>query len=152
MRLRQTRWLLFGLVGLAAIVTVSRQWPLRLVKVSGTSMVPTLLPGDRLVVVRRLGGVVPGDLVLAPDPRAPSRVLVKRVARVAGGSVDLAGEEPGASTDSRVFGSVPLGAVRERVVYRYYPPDRAGRLGRPARAVSDRRAAADRLACRPPGR
>src|SRR5579863_4076563 len=51
----------------------------RRVVVEGTSMLPTLAPGDRLVLVR-CARPAPGDLVAVPDPRDPARVLVKRVA------------------------------------------------------------------------
>lgn len=99
------------------------------VVVAGTSMVPTLLPGDRLLV-RRTRRVRPGDLVVVPDPRLPDRVMVKRAARVDDGEVELVGDNQGASTDSRTFGWVPLRTVRGRAVYRYAPPERAGRLPR----------------------
>ena len=56
------------------------------VEVDGESMAPTLLDGDRLVVLPRpCGAPVPtggGDVVAVPDPRDPVRMLVKRVASV----------------------------------------------------------------------
>ena len=97
-------------------------------------MRPTLLPGDRLVVVRpwrrRLR---PGDVVALRDPRQPARLMVKRVAAVdrATGDLTVAGDDPAASTDSRHFGPVPSALVRGRVVYRYAPPERAGAMLRP---------------------
>jgi nickel-type superoxide dismutase maturation protease len=97
------------------------------VVVAGTSMVPTLLPGDRLLV-RRTRRVRLGDLVVVPDPRDPDRVVVKRAAAVGAGRVEVAGDNPAASTDSREFGSVPRSSIQARAVYRYFPPDRAGRL------------------------
>jgi signal peptidase I len=95
--------------------------------VTGDSMVPTLQPGDRLLVVvaRR---VRPGQLVVVPDPRLPARRLVKRVTSVGPTSVCVQGDNDGASTDSRHFGPLPRTAVRGRVVYRYAPPARAGRV------------------------
>jgi len=110
---------------------------LRRVVVEGGSMAPTLLDGDRLVVLVRPWGppAVPlvGDIVAAPDPRCPDRVLVKRVTRVdrGAGSIELRGDAPDASTDSRDFGPVPLASVIGRVVHRYGPPGRSGPLGRP---------------------
>jgi len=98
------------------------------VAVTGDSMRPTLLPGDRLLVVgRRLR---PGALVAIRDPRDPERVLVKRVLAIDrdADSVDVAGDNAAASTDSRVFGPVPLGLVVGRVRWRYWPPSRQGRL------------------------
>ena len=96
------------------------------VAVEGDSMLPTLLPGDRLVVVRRRQAR-PGDLVTVPDPRHPTRVMVKRVARVGPAGVVVRGDNPHASTDSRRFGPVPTASVRGRVVYRYFPEHRRGR-------------------------
>jgi len=99
----------------------------RRVVVEGTSMLPTLAPGDRLVLVR-CARPAPGDLVAVPDPRDPARVLVKRVAAVDGDRVELRGDNPARSTDSRAFGSVPVAALRGRVVRRYAPAGRRGRV------------------------
>jgi nickel-type superoxide dismutase maturation protease len=106
-----------------------RPW-LDAVEVRGDSMVPGLLPGDRLLIESRSlrrRAPRPGEIVVAADPREPSRELVKRVASVdeAAGLVLLAGDAPGASTDSRTFGALPLAAVRWRAVARYWPLRRA---------------------------
>ncbi len=95
-------------------------------------MAPALLAGDRLLVERRtFEGRAPfvGEVVLAPDPREPSRELIKRVAAVdlEAGVAELRGDAPEASTDSRVFGAVPLASIRWRAVARYWPLPRAGR-------------------------
>jgi nickel-type superoxide dismutase maturation protease len=95
------------------------------VVVEGTSMRPTLEPGDRLLVVRT-GRVRRGDLVAVTDPRYPGRLLVKRAAAVNGGWVELRGDNAGASTDSREFGAVPVSEVRGRAVRRYAPSHRRG--------------------------
>jgi nickel-type superoxide dismutase maturation protease len=102
---------------------------LRRLVVEGESMRPTLLPGDRVVAVgwRRPR---PGELVAAHDPRVADRILVKRVVSVDPiDGVTVAGDNPDASTDSRVFGVIPWSSVVGRVVYRYSPSDRAGRVG-----------------------
>ena len=103
------------------------------VEVRGGSMAPTLLPGDRLLVesstfAKRSPRA--GELVLAPDPRDRTRELVKRVAAAdpEAGTLELRGDAPGASTDSRAFGAVPSDSVQWRVLARYWPPSRAGRL------------------------
>ena len=93
--------------------------------VTGMSMAPTLLPGDRLVVVRCLR-LRPGELVAVADPREPGRLLVKRVSAVSNGLVELRGDNAGQSTDSRVFGRVSRRTVRGRVLRRYAPPARRG--------------------------
>ena len=93
-------------------------------------MRPTLEPGDRLVVWAP-GAVRTGDLIAVRDPRNPARTVVKRVAAVGGEGVTVVGDNPGASTDSRTFGPVPPGLVRGRVLYRYWPEARRGRILRP---------------------
>jgi signal peptidase I len=90
-------------------------------------MEPTLLAGDRLLVV---GGLVPrpGDVAAIRDPVLPGRTWVKRVVWRSGSELSVRGDNPGASTDSRQVGPVPLENVVGRAVYRYHPLDRAGRL------------------------
>ena len=98
-------------------------------------MVPTLLPGDRVIVLRGLGPLRPtirvGDLVAVMDPRDNGRIMVKRVAEPAGSGVTVQGDNEAASTDSRHFGPVDPGAICGRVIYRYHPEGRRGRLGPP---------------------
>lgn len=95
------------------------------VEVEGDSMSPALLPGDRLLVEafsfsRRTPRV--GEIVLAADPREPSRELVKRVVEVsARGELVVRGDAADRSTDSREFGPLPGDAVRWRAVLRYAP-------------------------------
>lgn len=123
-------------VALVALVAAAAGWGLARavgrVVVEGTSMAPAFLPGDRLVVLARplgaAGWPVPGTVVAVVDPRDPDRVLVKRVASVdrAAGTLEVAGDDPGASTDSRTFGPVPKDSVLGRVVYRYAPGGRTG--------------------------
>lgn len=106
--------------------------PLGRLRVAGESMVPALLPGDRVLVWRGLGPLRPpirvGDLVAVVDPRSPDRVMVKRVAGRAGTEVFVQGDNEEASTDSRQFGPVAAAAIWGRVVYRYLPEERRGRL------------------------
>jgi signal peptidase I len=92
-------------------------------------MAPSLLPGDRLLVARP-GRLRTGDIVAFPDPREPTRLLVKRVWTVTDAGVDVRGDNAGASTDSRTFGLVAREAVIGRAVYRYEPRRRAGALAR----------------------
>ena len=116
-----------GLLAVAALVAAAAVAHERLA-VQGASMIPTLRPGDRLVVRRWPRRLAPGALVVVTDPRDPLRLMVKRVAAVHGDAVTLLGDNPAASTDSRTWGPVPARAVRGRVVYRYAPAERTGRL------------------------
>jgi len=90
-------------------------------------MEPTLLAGDHVVVLG-FGRFRPGDLVAVRDPEHPDLVLVKRVVDVGADGVALAGDNAARSRDSRHFGLVEPRAILGRVVYRYSPPRRAGRL------------------------
>jgi nickel-type superoxide dismutase maturation protease len=120
--------------GAAALATlVGRSFDV--VEVRGRSMTPALWAGDRLLVLPLRRAPRAGEIVLAPDPRDPSRELVKRVAAVSGGAVTLRGDNPAASTDARTFGSVPVERIRWRVVARTWPPGRIGRVSRSSAAL-----------------
>ena len=91
-------------------------------------MQPTLVPGDRLLLLRtrRVGA---GDVVVLPDPGHPGRMVVKRVVAATPAGLTVRGDNRAASTDSRQFGEVSRASVRGRVVYRYFPDSRRGRIG-----------------------
>jgi nickel-type superoxide dismutase maturation protease len=112
------------LVAIAAFVA-ARRW-LDVVEVRGRSMAPSLLPGDRLLVLRLRRPPRVGEIVLAPDPREPRRELIKRVKGVGPAGVTLRGDNPATSTDARAFGPVDAATVRWRAVLRYWPPSRPG--------------------------
>lgn len=113
-----------GGASVAAALLATR---LRRFEVEGTSMRPTFEPGDRVLAVRTTR-VRPGQIVVVPDPREPARLVVKRVVAATPLTVTVRGDNPPASTDSRAFGDVRTGDVRGRVVYRYSPPPRRGRV------------------------
>jgi nickel-type superoxide dismutase maturation protease len=115
------------------VVTVAMlMLALRRLEIVGESMRPTLEAGDRLLVLRFVPPRV-GDLVALPDPRRADRMMVKRVAAVEGATVTVLGDNSRASTDSRHFGPVARRLVSGRVVYRYAPESRRGRVGHRAR-------------------
>ena len=120
-----THWTTTVLTVVGALARV-RGLPRRVV-VDGSSMSPTLEAGDRLLVVPN-AILRPGQVVALRDPRLRGRILVKRIGSVSSAGVEVLGDNPGASTDSRHFGPVPTSAVLGRVVYRYHPPDRSGRI------------------------
>jgi nickel-type superoxide dismutase maturation protease len=91
------------------------------VLVQGPSMLPTLSPGDCLLVRRVPGGrpVRPGDVVVATFPSRPDLLVVKRAVRRHEGGWEVRGDNPAVQDDSRRYGpAVVLG----RVVLRWWPP------------------------------
>ena len=113
------------------LVHLGRSWRAR-VAVVGSSMEPTLTPGDWLLVdprAYRRRTPRPGQLVVAPDPRQPTRDLVKRIAALdLDGRLLLAGDASDASTDSRTFGAIEPASVRGRPWFRVRPLARFGRI------------------------
>jgi len=100
------------------------------VAVRGHSMEPALREGDWLLVIPPRRAPRKGDVVLVRDPREKARLLLKRVAAVTGEGVVVAGDHVDHSTDSRVFGALPLNDVVGRAAFRYAPLTRIGPLGR----------------------
>ena len=96
-------------------------------------MLPALRPGDCLLVDPDgfdQGRPAAGDLVVVPDPRLTERWLVKRVWAVdPDGRLDVRGDSPAASTDSRTFGAVDPATIVGRPWLRYWPIRRGGRVG-----------------------
>lgn len=108
-------------------------------RVSSRSMQPTLQPGDR-VIADRLAYVwrrpVTGELTVFVFR---GRVLVKRIAAVAGertadgrvvppGHVYVLGDNAAHSLDSRRFGPVPVNDLIGPLCWRLYPWQRVGSL------------------------
>jgi signal peptidase I len=116
--------------------------------VLGGSMEPTLSPGDRVLVdvwSYRQRAPRPGEIALFRGPLPGERVLIKRAAPLPRGKwpvvrgslwpgggaasgevVWVRGDNESHSVDSRSFGPVPRDRIRGRVVFRYWPPSRAG--------------------------
>jgi nickel-type superoxide dismutase maturation protease len=133
--MRRSRGLLRPLVAcLVLVALLAIRGRLDVVEVRGRSMLPALRPGDRLVALRLRRAPRAGDVVLAPDPRDPSRELVKRIVAVHASGVTLRGDNPDFSTDARIFGAIPADRIRWRIVARYWPIGRAG-LIRPIAAM-----------------
>ena len=100
--------------------------PLGRVVVSGPSMAPALRDGE-ILLVRWGRPTVPfevGDVVVIELPDRP--LGVKRVTRIEDTAVCVEGDNPYASTDSRVLGPLALTSVRGRVMCRLWP--RPGRV------------------------
>ena len=96
------------------------------VAVAGASMEPTFRDGDWLLVRRLRRPPRRGEVVVATDPRAPGRLLVKRVHAVTGDAVSIEGDHHDASTDSRDYGPIPAGSIVGQPFLRYAPLRRFG--------------------------
>lgn len=84
--------------------------PWQVVHVTGPSMTPTLLPGDRLLVRHTTKAAI-GDIVLARFHRRPDLLVVKRVAGRHSGGWLLASDNFHAGSDSRTYGPAEVIAV-----------------------------------------
>ncbi|MEX2532749.1 MAG: S26 family signal peptidase [Nitriliruptoraceae bacterium] len=108
-------WGVSVLVGLLVLL-VAR---VRIVRVAGDSMLPTFGDGALLLTVTaRDRAIRERTIVTVDDPRDPPRVIVKRVAFRLDDLVDLRGDNPTASTDSRAFGLLRVSAVTGVVLLR----------------------------------
>jgi len=112
-----------------------------LMRVRGPSMRPTLHEGDLVLTVPlppvdvagplrgrawalRCRLVRPGTLVVLSGPGDRAHRIIKRVTAVAPAGVDVIGDDPGWSIDSRTFGTVPHRDVRRLVLGRVPLPRR----------------------------
>jgi signal peptidase I len=95
------------------------------IAVSGHSMEPSLRDGDWLLVDRSPSRLEAGDVVVAFDPRAPDRLIVKRLAQVGTDSQLLLSSDHPAHA-GEVIGPIRPSAVLGRVVLRYWPRSRFG--------------------------
>ena len=90
---------------------------MRAVLVEGPSMLPTLHPGDCLLV-RRPRRVRAGALVVARFPTRPGLLVVKRAVRPEGDLWWVEGDNPVVTDDSRRYGPAEVVGV---VLLRYWP-------------------------------
>lgn len=84
---------------------------IKIVKVRGESMAPTLMPGDYLIVTKARA-ICSGFVVLVDHPKYGT--IVKRVASVSGASTSLEGDGP-ESTSTEAMGQVALKNIQGRV-------------------------------------
>ena len=91
-------------------------------------MEPALREGDWVLVLPPRRTPRSGDVVLVRDPRARSRLLLKRIASVSGDDCTVVGDRSDHSTDSRHFGPVRQTDIVGRAAFRYAPLRRIGPL------------------------
>jgi signal peptidase I len=120
-------------VGVAVGYCFVRWKPFR-VEINGSSMAPTLLPGDWALAVSP-GRLRRGDVVVLEHPERPGLEMVKRVTglpdelapsgRILGeDEYWVEGDDPSGSTDSRRFGPVARERIKAKVRLVYWPPPR----------------------------
>ncbi len=118
--MRSRVWAIGSLIAIAALGLLAHR-VLVVVRVEGSSMLPTYAHGDRLLALRPPVGrpVRTGDVVVVVAPAstgAPAtETLVKRVSRLEPGRVVVRGDNA-PSYDSGTFGPLPANAVIARVV------------------------------------
>ena len=78
-----------ALVSAAVIVVLLFTFFFRTVGVEGTSMVPTLEDGDRLIISHLFYQPQQGDIVVIVQPDSETPAIIKRVIAVAGQTVDI---------------------------------------------------------------
>jgi nickel-type superoxide dismutase maturation protease len=86
-------------------------------KVQGYSMVPTLVPNDRVIVRYGTAFSVGDVIVFTRDDHAE----IKRVERIEDGGLFLIGDNDLASFDSRAYGLISPTAVIGRAIARLWP-------------------------------
>jgi phage repressor protein C with HTH and peptisase S24 domain len=90
-------------------------------------MAPTLRHGDAVLVRPGSARVRPGDVVVARFRVRPDLLVVKRAVRPYDGGWWLESDNELVTDDSRAYGAAD---VLGRVVFRYLPLRRAGRIAR----------------------
>ncbi|MGW0827913.1 nickel-type superoxide dismutase maturation protease [Streptomyces sp. NPDC002845] len=95
--------------------------PFQLIEVDGPSMVPTLSPGDWMLV-QHGARVRPGDVVILRHPFQQDLLVVKRVAERREDGWWVRGDNPySPGGDSTVYGAVPDELVLAKVRARFRP-------------------------------
>ncbi|MCI3933009.1 MULTISPECIES: nickel-type superoxide dismutase maturation protease [unclassified Streptomyces] len=95
--------------------------PFQLIEVDGPSMVPTLNPGDWMLV-QHGARVRPGDVVILRHPLQQDLLVVKRAVERRDGGWWVLGDNPyNTGGDSNVYGVVPEDLVLARVRGRFRP-------------------------------
>lgn len=110
------RWAVLALSGYLAVLAANRSQ----VVVQGPSMEPALWPGDRLLTLPAVPRALrAGAVVVVTDPADATHRVVKRIHDVGNGTVDVRGDAPDRSTDSRVWGRLPVRSVRRVALARW---------------------------------
>ena len=69
-------------------------------------MEPTLNDGD-YILARPAHRAQPHDIVICRHPYVKNKIIIKRAIKIEAEGLQVAGDNPGASTDSESFGLIP---------------------------------------------
>jgi nickel-type superoxide dismutase maturation protease len=89
-------------------------------KVSGSSMLPQLKPGD-LILLLKTQKLKVGQIAIAKRPDRPNLLVIKRVKAVTKNGYWLEGDNLTESDDSRIFGEVDKDLILGKFIFRYWP-------------------------------
>ncbi|HEY4483015.1 MAG TPA: signal peptidase I [Candidatus Paceibacterota bacterium] len=116
------------------IVVPIRLWVAQPFIVSGESMVPTFQSADYLIVdelTYHFRNPSQGEVIIFKYPKDPSKYFIKRVIGTPGDTIDgkvlpfgqyfVEGDNRGASSDSRIWGTVPRDNIIGRPIVRLLP-------------------------------
>ncbi len=90
-------------------------FPIKVYRIAEHSMEPTLSNGDYVLVSSWFSGIGIGDVVVLKYP-GRKFYIVKRVRRVRENMLDLRGDNPSKSQDSRHFGMIHRNSVVGKVL------------------------------------
>ena len=112
-----------SLVSALLVVVLVFTFLVRLMGVSGPSMIPTLQDGDRLLVVNSLlcGDYQVGDIVIARKETFDSKPIVKRVIATAGQTVDIDFNLGQVYVDGELLGTVDTRLLIGKAVFLVFP-------------------------------
>ncbi len=89
--------------------------PIKIFRVSDSSMEPSLHSGDYLIVNRWYRALKVGDIVVLRHP-GKNISIVKRISTISGKLLFVVGDNSGSSEDSRSFGSLDKSSVIGKVI------------------------------------
>ena len=92
-----------ALVFAVVIVVLLFTFLFRTIAVEGSSMVPTLLNGDRLIVSHLFYQPQPGDIVVIIRPENDTTAIIKRIIAVEGQTVDIDFDAGSVMVDGQVL-------------------------------------------------
>ena len=113
--------------------------PITKYKIHGSSMYPTLKSGQDVLSINWFVNPKVGDIVIVNRLQVTGyREIIKRVVKIEGDKVFVAGDNQNESTDSRDFGAVSMDQIVGKVIWQSSHPEFiSGSLGIPKQVRND---------------